>query len=185
MGEALVAAPYPAAGMRTVTAPDGTQHTIRIEWIGNRLRRAPADLRRRVKRMARAGEYADPGCAPDLGDLFAGIALVILVVVVVVFVLPVAYGLVELAVIVLIAAVIWAFRVLFRRPWKVVQRAVAGDIAEGECLVVGWRRAHAVMVAGATEIAATGRATEAFTGSPGVLPAPSSASAPAPPPADE
>ncbi len=155
--------------MRTVTAPDGTQHTIRIEWIGNRLRRAPADLRRRVRRMAKAGEYADAGCVPDLGDLFAAIAVVILLIFVVVFVLPVAYGLVELAVVVLIAAAIWAFRVLFRRPWKVVQRSVAADIHEGECLVVGWRRAHAVMVAGADEIAATGRATTAFTESPGVL----------------
>jgi hypothetical protein len=146
--------------MRQVTAPDGTVHTVRIEWVGNAVRRAPGRLSRRVQRMARAGgDVADAGCAPDLGDVVTAILLVVVLVFLVVFVLPIAWGLLELLLIVLLAAAVWAVRVLFRRPWSIVHRAQAGDIELDRWSVVGWRQAHRVMVEAAASIESTGRAT--------------------------
>jgi hypothetical protein len=47
--------------VRSVIAPDGSQHTVRIEWIGNRLRRAPADLRRRMRSTGAVRTAFRPG----------------------------------------------------------------------------------------------------------------------------
>lgn len=146
--------------MRTVTAPDGSEHTVRIEWIGNKLRRAPADLRRRVRRMgSRTADGADVvgnGCL-DIDDLFAGLALVLAVVLVLVLVVPLAWGLLELLLALLLGALVWAFRVLFRRPWSVVHRG-PGDVESATWRVVGWREAHRVMVEAAESIERCGTA---------------------------
>ena len=156
--------------MRTVTAPDGTQHTVRIEWIGNRLRRAPSDLRRRMRMTwdkKESLEVAD-GCF-DLDDLLVGVLFVVAVLLFVFVLAPTLYGLVEVVVVVVLAALIWTFRVLFGRPWRVVVTGPA-DVREAECLVVGWRRAHATMVAAADEVASTGTVALAFRPGRGVLP---------------
>ena len=87
--------------MRTVTAPDGTQHTVRIEWIGNRLRRAPADLRRRMRMTWEKKETLDvaEGCL-DLDDLLAALLLIVAVLLFVFVLAPTLYGLVEAIVVV-------------------------------------------------------------------------------------
>ena len=152
--------------MRTVSAPDGSVHTVRIEWIGNRLRRAPAELRRRVvgvgRRVGRNADVGD-GClsAGDLDELVVGLVVVLVLVLVVLVVLPTLYGLVELLVVLVVAALLWAFRVLFRRPWSIVHRG-PGDVESARCAVVGWRRAHSTMVAAADEIERTGTCRGTF-----------------------
>ena len=147
--------------------PEGREHTVRIEWVGNRLRRAPSDLRRRVRdqrrRAGRGGEGAAEGCL-NLGDLEAWIviaAVVAALALVWFVVIPAAWGLLEVLVIVLVAAGIWAFRVLFRRPWTVAHRT--DDELVDSVAVVGWRRAHAVMVEAAEELGRTGGATAIFS----------------------
>jgi len=134
---------------------------VRIEWIGNKLRRAPADLRRRVGRIGSRASDADvaDGCLAldGVDDLFAGLAILLVVVVVVVFVLPLAWGLLEVFLALLLGALVWAFRVLFRRPWSVVHRG-PGDVESASWRVVGWREAHRVMVEAAESIERTGAA---------------------------
>lgn len=155
--------------MRSVTAPDGSEHSVRIEWIGNRLRRAPADIVRRIRRQGRRGrEAVDAGDAADgcmaidgLDALALLVGLVVLVALVWFLVLPAAWGLLELVVLVILAALVWTVRVLFRRPWSIVHRG-PGDEVSDRCAVIGWRRAHATMVAAADEIAATGSARSTF-----------------------
>ena len=154
--------------MRSVTAPDGSVHSVRIEWVGNRVRRAPRELRRRVERVRRIGRDRDvpdavshvDGCL-DLDELLFALLAVLAVVVLVVIVLPALYGLVELLVVLVVAALIWAFRVLFGRPWRVVHLG-PGEVEARHCDVVGWRRAHATMVAAADEIARTGTSRRSF-----------------------
>lgn len=153
--------------MRSVTAPDGSEHTVRIEWIGNRLRRAPSELGRRIRAQARRGgrtaEALPDGCMAidGLEVLAVAFAAVVALALVWFLVLPAAWGLIELLVIVLLAAVVWGVRVLFRRPWSIVHRG-PGDIVSDRCAVIGWRRAHATMVAASEEIGATGSARSTF-----------------------
>ncbi len=165
--------------MRTVNAPDGSVHTVRIEWIGNRLRRAPADLRRRVRIPRRASSRSDArrasrerrrgdavldvaaeGCM-SFDEVAVAVAVVVALVLIVVLVLPALYGLLEVLAVLVIAALLWAFRVLFRRPWSIVHRG-PGDVESARCEVVGWRRAHATLVAAADEIERTGSARISF-----------------------
>ncbi len=151
--------------MRTVTAPDGSEHTVRIEWIGSRLRRAPGSLRRRVRTsMKRASDLADVpdvGCVDDLGGIVAAIVAIVVLAAVLIVILPTMFWLVELVIVVALATSIWAARVLFRRPWRVVHLGVE-DVVMEECLVVGWRRAHATMVDAAAEVASAGSARSTF-----------------------
>ncbi len=140
--------------MRTVTVPDGSDHTVRIEWIGNRMRRAPAQLRARVRKMSDVADVPDVGCVDDLEGIVLAIGALILIVLLVIFVLPIAWGLLELLLILVLGALVWAFRVLFRRPWSIVHRQ--GDEVVTTWRVVGWREAHRVMVEAADSIEATG-----------------------------
>ena len=145
--------------LRTVTAPDGGEHTVRIEWIGNKLRRAPAQLRGRVRRISRSEtgrEVAAEGCFA-IDDLAAGIVVLLAAVLVVAVVLPLAWGLLELLLVVVLAALVWAFRVLFRRSWSVVHRGADDEVLD-TWRVVGWREAHRVMVEAAESIGRTGSA---------------------------
>ena len=152
-------------GMRTVTAPDGSGHTVRIEWIGSKLRRAPGVLGRRLRKTAdRASDLADVpdvGCLDDIGGIVAGIVAIVVAVIVLIVVLPTLFWFVEVLVVVVLAVAIWAARVLFRRPWRVVHLGVE-DVVIEECLVVGWRRAHATMVDAAAEVASSGSARSTF-----------------------
>ena len=132
---------------------------MRIEWIGNKLRRVPADLRRRVVRMRGSEatkEVAAEGCLA-FDDVAAGVAFVLAVVVLLVLMAPLAWGLIELLLAVVLGALVWAFRVLFRRPWCVVHRA-PGDVESASWRVVGWREAHRVMVEAAESIERSGAA---------------------------
>lgn len=151
--------------MRTVTVPDGGEHTVRIEWIGSKLRRAPGSLRRRLRRTAdRASDLADVpdvGCLDDIGGVLAAILAIVVAAVVLIVVLPTLFWFVEVLVVLVLAAAIWAVRVLFRRPWRVVHLGVE-DVVMEQCLVVGWRRAHATMVDAAAEVASTGSARSTF-----------------------
>lgn len=159
--------------MRTVTAPDGSVHTVRIEWIGNRIRRAPVELRQRVRRTGRLARRGDDtereiptaldhatGCL-DLDELAFVLLALVAAALVVVFVLPALYGLVELLVVLVLGALVWAFRVLFGRPWRIVHRG-PGDVEAASCEVVGWRRAHATVVAAADEISRSGSSRRSF-----------------------
>ena len=56
-----------------------------------------------------------------------------------------------------LGALVWAFRVLFRRPWSVVHRG-PGDVESATWRVVGWREAHRVMVEAAESIERGGTA---------------------------
>ena len=102
--------------MRQVTAPDGTVHVVRIEWIGNRIRRAPSDLRERIGRgrkrtgkVVDAGEDVPSGCIP-IPDEFALVAIVMVAVLLFfVFVTPLLAGLIELLALALIAFGVWGF----------------------------------------------------------------------------
>ena len=147
--------------MRSVTAPDGSRHNVRIEWIGNKLRRAPSEFRARVRRVGRRA--ADGAEGPDIGegclavdDLFAAVVLFVALALLIVVVLPLAWGLLEVLLAVLLGALVWAFRVLFRRPWLVVHRG-PGDIVSRRFRVVGWREAHRVMVEAAESLERSGR----------------------------
>lgn len=149
--------------MRRVTVPDGSEHGVRIEWIGSRLRRAPGTLRRRLRRSTEGVDSVpDVGCLDDVGDVFAVLFAIVAIVLILIFVLPTLFWLLEVLVVVVLAAAIWAFRVLFRRPWRVVHTGVE-DVVLDECLVVGWRRAHATMVEAAAEVARTGSARATFS----------------------
>lgn len=146
--------------LRTVTAPDGTRHEVRIEWIGNKLRRTPQQFTRRVRRMARSGKKFEPGfdgCVFDLEELFVAVIVIVAAVVLVLLVLPLAWGLLELLLVVVLAAAVWSFRVLFRRPWSVVHRG-PGEVTIEDWHVVGWRQAHRVMVEAADTIERHGSA---------------------------
>ena len=153
--------------MRQVTAPDGTVHVVRIEWIGNRIRRAPSDLRERIGRgrkrtgkVVDAGEDVPSGCIP-VPDEFALVAIVVVAVLLFfVFVTPLLAGLIELLALALIAFGVWGFRILFRRPWRIVHETSDGPVER--CLVVGWRRSHRVMNDAADEVAETGEARQAL-----------------------
>ena len=83
--------------MRSVTAPDGSEHMVRIEWIGSKLRRAPASLRRRLRRTAdRASDLADVpdvGCLDDIGGVLAAILAIVVAAVVLIVVLSLLAGL--------------------------------------------------------------------------------------------
>ena len=148
--------------MRTVTAPDGATNTIRIEWIGSRLRRAPRTLTRRLRKTAEhLGDVPDAGCSADVGGIVGAILAVVVLAVVLIVLLPTVFWLLEVVIVLALAASIWAFRVLFRRPWRVVVLG-AEDAVTDECLVVGWRRAHATMVDAAAEVASTGSARSTF-----------------------
>ena len=143
--------------LRTVTAPDGSEHTVRIEWVGNKLRRAPAQLRARMGRMSELADAPDVGFVDDLGGIVGAIVAVVVLALVVIFVLPLAWGLLELLLVVVLAALVWAFRVLFRRPWHVVHRG-PGDADSASWRVVGWREAHRVVVEAAGSIERSGAA---------------------------
>jgi len=63
--------------------------------------------------------------------------------------------------VVLVAALLWAFRVLFRRPWSIVHLG-PGDVESARCAVVGWRRANATLAAAADEIERPGSCRDTF-----------------------
>ncbi len=139
-------------------AADGSVHEVRIEWIGNRLRRAPADLRRRMRRTAESGEALE--FVEPVGDGVVGLVVGLLVgIVLVVLVAPLLIGLVEAVVVIVIGGLLWSFRVLFGRPWKVVHRR--GEAVIEEDLVDGWRAAHHRMVETAEGISRVGHRREA------------------------
>lgn len=153
--------------MRQVTAPDGTVHVVRIEWIGNRIRRAPSDLRERIGRgRKRTGKVVDgsedvaDGCLAVPDEFFLIAIVIVAVVLFFVFVTPLLAGLVEILALALIAFGVWSFRILFRRPWRIVHETSDGPVER--CLVVGWRRSQRVMRDAADEVAATGGARQAL-----------------------
>ena len=83
------------------------------------------------------------------------------VVVLLVIVVPgFAFGVLELLALVLFGLAVWGSRVVFRRPWRV--RHLVGEETAAEVSVVGWRRAHRVMVEAADELRDTGGTALAF-----------------------
>lgn len=132
-----------------VADPQGVVWTVRRRWLpryeGRGLRERLRQRRRR--RGDRRGDdrtrwydWLDFGL---VDDSLAGIAIsVLLVVGVVVLVLlggPLVLALVDLVLVLVVAAVGVVGRFVFRRPWTVEARSPAGE--RHEVHVVGWRRA--------------------------------------------
>ena len=86
--------------------------------------------------------------------------VIVTVLLFVVFVTPLLAGLIELLAIALLAFGVWSFRILFRRPWRIVHETSDGPVER--CLVVGWRRSQRVMREAADEVAETGDARQAL-----------------------
>lgn len=90
--------------------------------------------------MRRTGDAADadPGCLDIVGEGIVGAIAVLVVILVLLFVLlPLLVAVVDLAIVLLLAIVGLAGRILFRRPWTVEAQA-----SDRSCLVwrvVGWR----------------------------------------------
>jgi len=129
---------------RHVRAPGGREWTVGIRWLPRHPRwrglgfgrsRSP---RPEGERESAWWEFLD---IPDVGGDSLTVWLIVIgvllaVVLAWVFVFPVLFFLLDLLVLVVIAVVAFALRVLFRRPWIV--QATSGD----ETLtwpVVGWR----------------------------------------------
>jgi hypothetical protein len=109
-----------------VTAPDGRRWTVRRLWLPRPRGRTSAD-------GADAFSYAD-GALFDAG--LAGLAIVVVTVLVLVF-LPYVFFVFEL----LVLPLVFAYRVLLRKPWTVEARTGS---ERRRWRVVGWRRAGEV-----------------------------------------
>jgi hypothetical protein len=107
-----------------VEAPDGTTWKVGRQWFPDR------------KLELDAGGLDFPGI-DGLDDAFAIIGVVLLVIALAILLFTVIFPLLEIALIVVLAVLGVAGRVLFRRPWTV--RARSKDRATIRRQVVGWR----------------------------------------------
>jgi hypothetical protein len=123
---------------RRVTAPDGTEWTVRRRWV-----HAPIRPRWRGTRDADAFDVADGlgdfGDSGIFGVIAAVIAIVVLAALVAFVLLPLAILLVEVLLFVLLAGLGLFGRVLLRRPWRIEARAAGGGRRAVVREVSGWR----------------------------------------------
>jgi hypothetical protein len=146
---------------RLVRAPDGRTWVVRRRWSSSRETLGRRFWRRATSPLARArvvGDVSDAGSLfgdladlPVVGAVFFGIAAVLLVVLCVllmaVVVVPLLIALAELGVLLAIAALAVAGRLVLRHPWTIEARADDGTTLRWH--VVGWRasRAHGTTIA--------------------------------------
>lgn len=124
---------------QTVVAPDGREWNVGIRWLPRRPKWVGWGFGR--ARRAKSSEWWHVLDIPDGGGDSLPIVLIVVGAIIVLalawlVVFPVLIFLVDLLLVVLIAAGAVAVRMLFRRPWIV--QAVSGD-ATKEWPVVGWR----------------------------------------------
>jgi hypothetical protein len=148
-------------GRVVVRGPDGREWVVRRRWssgretLGRRFRRRAGPT---LRRAAAVGDVADASSffgnlaeVPVVGVIFLAIAIALALVVLVGFVglvlVPLLIALAELGLLLAIAALALAGRVLFRHPWTVEARANDGTTLRWS--VVGWRasRAHRTNIA--------------------------------------
>ena len=135
------ARPAGSTPVRHVTAPDGTVWTVRRHWLPRAARWPGIAFRNET---GRGGAPTDSGIkwldgldlvwVPDdgpLGWIVGTAAVILLLVVFFTVVLPVLVLVVDVAVVLVLAAVAVVLRVLLRRPWRVSARAGAGSGAGG------------------------------------------------------
>ncbi len=125
--------------MREVETSDGEVWECFVEWEGRRALHSSArylrktrEARARRKAEGRSMDIAD-GCDPFVGiDGFVAIVVLIAVVLLLVAIGPefiaVLFGVVELGAVLLLAAIGFGVRTLFRRPWRVVAVSSGGKL---------------------------------------------------------
>jgi hypothetical protein len=154
-----------------VQDPGGGEWDVGVRWIGRHLVEAPAKARRRSARAwawqrktLKGGDLLE-GAGDGLGGLDAEAAvgcLVVLALVVALFLLLLigpwlgllVLGLVEVLVVAVLATLIFMWRILLRRPWR-VRATGPGGVTVG-WRVVGWRRSREVVRDAADAIARGG-----------------------------
>ena len=147
-------------GAKTVRGSDGREWTVGREWMpraprwrGLRRRRHPEEQQRH--------DNTDWGGAAEAAFSLEEIGLAILAVVALVlfvwfFVLPALIFVLDLALIVVIAVIGIASRVLFRRPWDVVASTNGPPAERVELPVVGWKASGEYIEEVAYRIESTG-----------------------------
>jgi hypothetical protein len=127
-------------------APDGLPWRVERHWMPRWGGESPLTRHRRGMRVVGKGAdaasgFGDLGMLADLPGPFAIIGLIFIVVAVVAFLgfvfVPLLLVVVDLAVVLLLAAALLLGRVLFRRPWTV--EAIDPQGTSQEWKVVGWR----------------------------------------------
>jgi hypothetical protein len=126
----------------TIDAPDGRHWTVQRRWLPRMgAETVWARFHRRFRQaMRRAGDAADadPGCLEVFGEGVVAGALILIGLLLLIFVLlPLLFAVVDLIIVVLLALLSVAGRVLLRRPWTV--EATSADGLAATWKVVGWR----------------------------------------------
>lgn len=144
--------PVPREGLTSVSrmpspvvvAPDGRRWVVRRRWLP----RLGAEnvwgrFHRRFRQTARrAGDAADAGCLADIGEgVVAAIVVVVGLLLLIFVLLPLLIAVLDLLVILALAMLSVAGRVLLRRPWTV--EASSDDGPSLRWKVVGWRASTA------------------------------------------
>lgn len=131
---------------REVQAPGGRRWVVRRRWaprlgsdtLWSRFRRRIKGVWRRTGRIADSADVADPGCVVDAFDELAVVLVVILIALLLFFVvIPVLIAIVDLALLLVFAALGVLGRIAFRRPWTVEARDNDGNRYRWK--VVGWQ----------------------------------------------
>lgn len=177
-------------GGRQVQDPGGRRWTVTRRWTasgrespGRRFRRRSRGLLDRLFAMGDVGEFggmlASLAEIPVIGIVCAVLAIVVLVVaavgLVLLVIVPLLFAIVELTVLLLLAAVAMGGRFVLRHPWTVV--AEADDGTAHRWPVVGWRASRrqrdevAQLLAGGI-VAPGGAPGVAAPGAPGASGAP-------------
>ena len=126
-----------------VQAPDGREWTVGIRWLPRRPKWLGWGFERRRRRHDDASDWWGVLDIPDFGDSLGWFLVIVAVLIVVALlwflVFPVLFFLVDLLLLVLVAAGAIALRVLFRRPW-IVQAVSSDEVLTWA--VVGWRKSN-------------------------------------------
>lgn len=133
-------------GMGAHDWPGGRTWTVRRRWaprlrdrsLWHRFRRR---FRQAFDRVGDVGD-ADPGCLEVFGEgLLVGLAVIAAVLLLVFVAVPLVFAVLDLVVVLLLAALGILTRVLFRRPWTI--EATSDDGGRLRWRVKGWRASGA------------------------------------------
>lgn len=124
---------------RVAGGPGGQAWVVRRRWaprfagdsVFGRFHRRITGTGRRARNVADGLDVVPDGCI-DADDIFAGVAIAVVVVLVVLlavfFVIPLLVALVDLVIVLLLALLGIVARIVFRRPWTIEARADDGTV---------------------------------------------------------
>lgn len=149
---------------RLTVDPAGTPWEVHVEWVGRDLARSPGRLAERVRAISerrRRRRFRDSGILEFLdvpvfeGPSAVAVAIAVIIGVILLiwlgpFALAILLGAIELVLLALTTIAVVVFRVLFRRPWKVVAYSAAGE--QHAWHVVGWSSSRRFVRAAARAI---------------------------------